>query len=149
VAVGTRDDAVFVRHKSVALAIAALLWLFAAAAPSVARTADEPSDRYYDPALGGVAPNEVENSFHEYGSFRSKKEIAQALVALGYEDIREIKYSFRKGHYRAIGFDAQGNRYRLSISAYSGRVMKREYLEGSQDRDYEYGYDREYYDRYY
>jgi hypothetical protein len=139
---------VFVRHTSVALAIAALLWLFAAV-PSFARTADEPSDRYYEAPPGGVGAGTVEGNFHEYGGFLSKEQIARSLIGFGYEDVREIKYSFRKGQYRAIGFDAFGNRYRLSISAYSGRVIKREYLEGSQDRDYEYGYDRDYYDRYY
>jgi hypothetical protein len=130
------------------LALAIVIAFVLSAAPALAIEATAHDERYFDREhdsgfLRGDASRD------EFGEFLTKRQITHGLLDLGYRQVEDVRYSRRKGHYRAIAYDVYGNRYRLSISPYSGHVINREYLEGSQDRDAEYGYDRDYYDRYY
>ena len=77
--------------------------------------------------------------------FLSPGEITYRLRARGYSRIHDVRYSRRSGHYHAVANDTLGSTFRLSVSAYSGRVTNREYLYGPQYRTY----NRDYYDRYY
>jgi hypothetical protein len=139
---------VFRRHASLALAIVIAL-LSGVGAPALAIEATSHDERYFDRDYDLGFPRRDMTRSDEFGEFLSEREISFGLLDLGYAKVEKVRYSERKGYYRAIGYDADGNRYRLSISAYSGRVINREWLEGSQDRDEEYGYDTYYYDRYY
>jgi hypothetical protein len=82
---------------------------------------------------------------HGYRQFLSPRQISYSLRRRGYSRINRVSFSRRDGHYHAIANDTLGSTFRLSISAYSGRVIHRQYLYGPQYRRY----DRDYYDRYY
>jgi hypothetical protein len=145
------------KHALKALAIALPLSL-GAVAPAVADNYDNRyNDRYYDgdryddryddrDRYRDRGRYDRDYDRHQgYREFLSPRQITYRLRSRGYSRIHDVRYSRRDRHYHAIANDTLGSTFRLSISAYSGRVVDRQYLYGPQYRRY----DRDYYDRYY
>ena len=118
-----------------ALAIALFL-LLGFAAPALALDANHLDDRFYDGDYNLGLARDFDRD-HEHAGFLSSSEIAESLTSKGYTRVIDVKYSMRKRRYFATGTDSFGSTYRLSVNAYSGRVIGRRHLRGPELSDYE------------
>jgi hypothetical protein len=138
-----------------ALAVALPLSL-GAIAPATAQTGDYYGDRYerdyYDrDSYDGYYGRDYDNRYggdRSYGDrsygrhrFLSPRQIVYRLSRYGYSRVNNLQYSRYQRAYRADARDWRGYRVRLTVSPYSGRVLRARILAYNRPygRDY-YGY---------